>query len=362
MLGAIHTRDSSIDLSRLDLPQLDLHELDAIFTEDEVWGVIKELPSDRAPGPDGYNGRFFQLAWPVIKNDVMVVFLKLFVGDGRGFECLNRALLTLIPKKSDAKELGDYRPISLVHSLAKLFSKVLANRVRPHLANLVSPNQSAFIRGRSLHDNFMLVRQVARRINSKRWPGVLLKLDISRAFDSLSWAFLMEVLRKLGFSERFLRWVALMLYTASTKVLVNGVPGRKIVHGRGLRQGDPISPMFFVMAMEVLSALIRLACEEQLLSSFPGISPLQRLSVYADDAVLFVKPLVLDLHTVKILLHMFGVASGLHINYSKTTATMIRGSPQGRALVRNILRCRIVPFTLRYLGMQLALRPLTKAE
>jgi hypothetical protein len=99
--------------------------------------------------------------------------------------------------------------------------------------------------------------------------------------------------------------------------------------------------MFFVMAMEVLSSLIRLACEGQLLSTFPGISPLQRLSVYADDAVLFVKPLVLDLHTAKSLLQIFGTSSGLHINYSKTTVTMIRGSPQGRALVRNILRFKI---------------------
>jgi hypothetical protein len=111
-LGAIHTRDSSIDLNRLDLPHLDLHEFDAIFTEDEVWGVIKELPPDRAPGPDGYTGTFYQLAWTLIKNDIMAIFLKLFVGDGRGFGKLNRALIMLIPKKSNAQELGDYRPIS----------------------------------------------------------------------------------------------------------------------------------------------------------------------------------------------------------------------------------------------------------
>jgi hypothetical protein len=84
--------------------------------------------------------------------------------------------------------------------------------------------------------------------------------------------------------------------------------------------------MFFVMTMEVLSALIRLACEEQLLSPFPMISPLEHLSVYADDAVLFVKPLVLDLNAVKLLLQIFGNSSGLHINYNKSTATMIRGS------------------------------------
>jgi hypothetical protein len=226
----------------------------------------------------------------------------------------------------------------------------------------VSPNQSAFIRGRSLHDNFILVRRVARKINAKKIPGVLIKLDITRAFDSLSWAFLMEVFSKFGFSDIFRRWVAILLYTASTKVSVNGVPGSKICHARGLRQGDPISLMFFVMVMEVLTALIRLACSEQMLSPIPGVFPLQRLSVFADDAVLFVKPLPSDLLSVRYILDVFGHASGLRINYRKTSATMIRGTARDRNLARNMLRCAIVPFPIRYLGLQLALRPLTKAE
>ncbi|KAM0866544.1 hypothetical protein ACQ4PT_042574 [Festuca glaucescens] len=310
LLGEIQVRDNTIDLDKLELPHLDLHDVDAIFSEEEVWGVIRELPPDRAPGPDGFIGAFFQKAWPVIKNDVMAIVLKLFVGDGRGFGKLNKALIMLIPKKAEAKEIGDYRPISLVHSMAKLFSKILANRVRPRLGDLVSPNQSAFIRGRSLHDNFILVRQVARKINSKKIPGVLIKLDITRAFDSLSWPFLMEVLSKFGFSDIFRR----------------------------------------------------LACTEQLFSPIPGVMPLQRLSVFADDAVLFVKPLPSDLLTVRYILDVFGHASGLRINYRKTSATMIRGTAQGRNLVRNLLRCAIVPFPIRYLGLQLALRPLTKAE
>jgi hypothetical protein len=83
-------------------------------------------------------------------------------------------------------EVKDYRPISLVHSFAKLFSKVMVNRLRRRLGEVVSSNQSAFVRGRSLHDNFILVRQVARKINQRRQTGVLLKLDLTRAFDSIS--------------------------------------------------------------------------------------------------------------------------------------------------------------------------------
>jgi hypothetical protein len=88
----------------------------------------------------------------------MVALLKLWVGDGRTFGRLNRALISLIPKKQEAEEVGDFRPNSLVHSLVKIFSKLLANRLRPKMTELVSTNQSTFIVGCSLHDNFILVR------------------------------------------------------------------------------------------------------------------------------------------------------------------------------------------------------------
>jgi hypothetical protein len=199
ILGSIQNRDVGLDLEEIGLANHSglLEDLGEVFTEAEVWVVIKELPSDRAPGPDGFVGDFYKRAWPIIKSEVMAGLLKLYVGDGRGFQKLNRALITLIPKRSDAEVVGDFRPISLVHR--KLFSKLLANRLRPKMEGLVSANQSAFIKGRNLHDDFILVRQMARRIHVRKETGVLLKLDISRAFDSLSWAFLFEVLRRLGF-------------------------------------------------------------------------------------------------------------------------------------------------------------------
>ena len=164
LLGAYSARDDSIDLDFLNIEGCDLQELEDIFTEEEVWNTIRELPSDRAPGPDGFIGAFYQRAWHIIKRDVMAVLMKLYVGDGRGFGKLNRAHIVLIPKKPDAEEVGDFRPISLTHSAAKLFAKMLALRARKRMKEVVAANQSAFIQGRNLHDNFLLVRQVARKI------------------------------------------------------------------------------------------------------------------------------------------------------------------------------------------------------
>ncbi|KAK1667498.1 hypothetical protein QYE76_055657 [Lolium multiflorum] len=130
-----------------------------------------------------------------IKQDVVDVFQQLFQLRGRGFHRLNQALMTLLPKRADAAALGDYRPISLIHLIAKLFAKTLSLRLAPHLDGLVSTNQNAFIGGRSLHDNFLLVKQSARLLHQLGAPRVLLKLDLARAFDSISWPFLFEALR-----------------------------------------------------------------------------------------------------------------------------------------------------------------------
>jgi hypothetical protein len=106
-------------------------------------GGGKNLHPDRALGSDGFIGGFYQRAWPVIKRDILTGLFKLSVGDGRGFSRLNRALITLIPKKPEATEVKDYRPICLVHSFAKLFSNIMANRLRKRFGNVVSTNQSA---------------------------------------------------------------------------------------------------------------------------------------------------------------------------------------------------------------------------
>jgi hypothetical protein len=357
LLGKIQNRDHGINLDALNIQVADLQDLEHVFTEEEIWQAVKEMTADRAPWPDGFIGAFYQTAWPVIKGDIMRGLLKLGVGDGRGFACLNRATITLIPKK-----IGDYRPIGLAHSFSKLFSKVLANCLRRRLGDIISPNQSAFVKGRCLHDNFILARQVARRINQRRCPGVLLKLDLSRAFDSISWSFLFEALHHMGFGEIFLKWLSLLLYTANTKVTVNGMPSARIQHARGLRQGDPTSPMLFVAGMEVLTVLMVKGAEYQIFKSLAGIKPLQRISIFADDVVLFIRPEENELLVTQEILRIFGGASGLKVNYSKTTAMLIRGSEELEERVKECLGCNIAKFLIKYLGLPLALRPLTRSE
>jgi len=131
---------------------MDLSALDNPIMEEEVWETIKSMPSDRAPGPDGYTGRFYKACWQVIRADLMAAIITVQQGQARRLGLLNAAYITLIPKKNDAVAAKDFRPISLVHSFGKLLTKILANRLAPLLDSLVSSNQSAFVRG----DAFMI--------------------------------------------------------------------------------------------------------------------------------------------------------------------------------------------------------------
>jgi len=234
LLGESLDREVTINLDELAIPNFDLSELDAPFSEDEVWRTINSLPSDKAPGPDGFTGKFYKVCWPIIKVDLMAAISAIWSRKMGHLEMLNSAYITLLPKKEEATTIRDFRPISLVHSFAKLITKILANRLAGRLDAMVSPNQSAFIKGRFIQDNFMLVQQIARFLHQQKQPRILLKLDITKAFDFVSWPFLLEVLRKLGFGSIWCDILSGLLASSSTQVLLNGIPGEKFHIGVGL--------------------------------------------------------------------------------------------------------------------------------
>jgi hypothetical protein len=133
----------------------------------------------------------------------------------------------------------------------------------------------------------------------------LLNIDIARAFDFIAWSFLIEILQHLGFNRRWLDWIAALLSMGSTQILLNGNPSDKIAHARGLRQGDPLSPMLFLFIMEVLAALIREADDWALLQPLGTCSILHHASFYADGMALFLTPMTQDLQLMKGMLSLF---------------------------------------------------------
>jgi hypothetical protein len=278
LLGCSSDRAHTIDLDHLQISTHDLSSLDNPFMEDEVWKTVLSLPSNKAPGPDGFTGKFYKSCWHIIKGDIMAATMAVWNSNRGNLELLNSAYIILIPKKDEVCHVKDFRTISLVHSFAKLIIKLLANRLAGHLDNIVSQNQSAFIKGRSMLDNFMLVQQTTKMLHQKKCARILLKLDITKAFDSVSWLFLLEVLKHLGFGQMWCDIVSILLASAS-QVMLNG--------------------------MDVLCYLIKKAADDGLLEPRTENSDHNRISLYDDDVVILLHPVAFDLEITMDILRFF---------------------------------------------------------
>lgn len=160
----------------------------------ELKHVVNELPAEKAPGPDGFTGGFYNKCWELVKWDVLAAMNSLHDLRAGPFGRMNGANIILIPKKEVTEHPNDFRPISLIHSFAKLVTKTLAIRLAKYIDELISPAQSAFIKRRCIHDNFVFMRNLARAYHRKKILALLFKLDISKAFDTISWEYMLELL------------------------------------------------------------------------------------------------------------------------------------------------------------------------
>lgn len=165
---------------------------------------------------------------------------------------------------------------------------------------------------------------MARHFHRVKCSMLFVKLDIAKAFDSVSWPYLLDMLRARGFGARWCDWISMLLSTSSSRVLINRVPGRPIIHCCGLRQGDPLSPFLFILAMEPLQRLLEVAVVTGVLSKLQGRLPLLRTSLYADDVALFLNPVKTELAALRSILATFSLASGLKVNFVKSVVLPIR--------------------------------------
>lgn len=166
--GRPQPRESSLDWPALGLVQHDLSHLEENSTVEELLVVIQEFASEKAPGPDGYIGLFFKQSWNLIKQDLFQALTFFSHLHAQHLQHLNTAHIVLFPKKPNATEISDFRPISLIHSAAKIFSKLLANRLASELNVLVSRAQSAFIKRRSIQDNFLYTQNLIRALHRSK--------------------------------------------------------------------------------------------------------------------------------------------------------------------------------------------------
>ena len=305
-----------------DIPQVSSTEnefLTAPFTEEEIRDAIFSMEHNKAPGPDGFPAEFYQHFWDLIKGDLMSMFQDLHQGDLPIFS-LNFGVITLLPKTQEARKIQQYRPICLLNVSFKIFTKVATSRINSVADHLISPTQTAFMRGRNIMEGVVILHETIHELHRKNQNGVIIKIDFEKAYDKVRWDFLLQTLRMKGFSPKWIGWIKSFVSGGSVAVNVNDEVGPYFQTWKGLRQGDPLSSILFNIVADMLTLFIKMATEADQVSGVGphlisgGLSILQ----YADDTILFIDHNLEQAHNMKTIICAFEQLSGLKINFHKS--------------------------------------------
>ncbi|CAL5040144.1 unnamed protein product [Urochloa decumbens] len=306
-----------------------------------------------SPGPDGFGPAFYRAFWPLLEDSVMAV-LHAFHRGNADLARINQALVVLLPKKSDVTSADGFRPISLQKCVPKLAAKMLTTRLQGAIPTLISDLQTGFVKGRSITDNFLFASELLQCCRKRGAPTIALKLDFRKAFDSISWAALDRILDARGFGAPWRAWMSALLSSGRAAILLNGVPGPWIQCKRGLRQGDPLSPYLFIIVADLLHRMISDAAAPLPLRH-PLVDDLDCPVIqYADDTLVLLRAEEPQVRRLKTVLDSFASATGLTINYSKSTFVPINVDAGAAAHLAGILGCAVASFSQTYLGLPLS--------
>lgn len=325
------TREYCDSISDLDdwipkVPHNKLADLIKDVDEEEIKSAMFSIGDEKAPGPDEYSSRFFKSSWSVVGRDVCLA-VKEFFRTGKLLKEINASLISLIPKIDNPQRVSEYRPIALCNVIYKCISKIIANRIKECLDDIVDSTQNAFIPGRRISDNILLTQEFFKNYHRNVGKArCAFKVDIKKAYDSVNWDFLIQSLHLFGFPDRFIGWITECITTPSYSIILNGethdfFPGKK-----GLRQGDPISPYLFTLVMQVLSSIIKKKIDLDGRFKFHpkcaelGISHL----CFADDLFLFSHGDPWSVQILKDSLDEFGAVSGLWPNEEKSNVCFLQ--------------------------------------
>ncbi|XP_062028868.1 uncharacterized protein LOC133744853 [Rosa rugosa] len=326
--------------------------LTAMPSPEEIKRTVFSMNPSSSPGPDGFPGAFYHNCWDIVGADV-VAFVQYFFQHNWWYPNANSNFIVLLPKVEGANLISQFRPIALANFLFKIIQKILADRLGPIASRIISANQSAFLPGRRISDCIGLVSEGFNLLDRKtRGGNVGIKVDIAKAFDTLNWQFLFQVLHHFGFSPDFVNYVNTILNSARLSVMINGSPKGYFPCARGVRQGDPLSPLLFCIAEEALSrGLSSLFASRRVKPiSLPRGCSLTHV-LYADDLFIFCRGDISSLTCLQSFLESYGQASGQLVNTEKSTFHLGDSYAHRRRPIHRILgfKCGSAPFT--YLGV-----------
>ncbi|KAM0062513.1 putative RNA-directed DNA polymerase [Helianthus debilis subsp. tardiflorus] len=280
----------------------------------------------------------------------MKMFEEFHGNPSLSFSC-SSSFIALIPKIKDPLRPYDFCPISLIGCINKVLSKVLVNRLKKVIGYLISEEQSAFVAGRNIIDGPLMLNEILAWMKQAKRVGMIFKVDIQKAYDSLSWNFLESILLQMGFPARWCDWIMAIIRSTRASVLINGSPTMEFNCSRGLRQGDPLSPFLFLIAMEALSGIMKKASEVDLFRGIQNNGLMLSHFLYADDAIFLGEWSDTNILNLQRILRCFHLASGLKVNLSKCSLFGVGVEESDVVRKANMLNCKVGSFPFKYLGL-----------
>ncbi|XP_028776836.1 uncharacterized protein LOC114733531 [Neltuma alba] len=332
---------------------------------EEIKKAIFAMGPLKAPGPDGLNPLFFQSQWNVVGQSV-VSMVESILKDPKRIGTVNDTSIVVIPKIESPESLKDFRPISLCNVIYKVVTKVLTNRLKSIMPNIISPNQCSFVPGRQSADNIILAQEIIHSMSQKQCKKsfMAVKIDLEKAYDRLRWSFVMDCLEELRLPSWMIALIKECLSSSHMHLVWNGERACSFKPSRGIRQGDPLSPYLFVIAIERLAHLIQAEVVNGVWHPFrlkKNGTPISHL-FFADDLLLFAEAGLEQAGVLKACLDDFCETSGERVNASKSRVFFSANVSHSRKQeISNFLGFTLTPDLGKYLGVPLHHKRVSKA-
>ena len=314
------------------------------ITLTECTEALKTFKKHKSPGCDGIPAEFYILFWPEI-GPKLVESLNYSCENGLLSLSQRRAIITLLEKKGkDNSKIKNWRPVALLNTDYKIFTKVLARRLEKNIPTIIHTDQSGFVKNRFIGESVRFTQDIIDKFDLEKKTGIILQLDFEKAFDSVEWHFLLKVLHKFNIGKQFISYVKCCYTSIYSCVNNNGFSTEWFQLFRGMRQGCPLSCLLFILCAEIMSNRIR---KNDSIRGLEVGEKLHKIKQFADDCTCFLKdiPSIYNLiETIK----GFSLCSGLRLNTEKSVILFL-GPWRYKHI--NILNMAIERDTINALGV-----------